>query len=87
MESQRSLFDIPEDVTYLNAAYLGPRLRSVDAAGRAALARTARPWEIAPEHFFFDAEVARERFASLVGGDADGVALVPSVSYGIALAA
>ncbi|MDQ3953447.1 MAG: aminotransferase class V-fold PLP-dependent enzyme [Actinomycetota bacterium] len=86
MESQRSLFDIPEDVTYLNAAYLGPRLRSVDAAGRAALARTARPWEIAPEHFFFDAEVARERFASLVGGDADGVALVPSVSYGIALA-
>ena len=87
MESQRPLFDIPEDVTYLNAAYLGPRLHRVDAAGRAALEKTARPWEILAEHFFSDAEVARDRFAALVGGDADGVALVPSVSYGVALAA
>ncbi|HEX2058415.1 MAG TPA: aminotransferase class V-fold PLP-dependent enzyme [Actinomycetota bacterium] len=87
MQSQRSLFDIPGDVTYLNAAYLGPRLKSVDAAGRRALERTARPWEIFPEDFFSDAEVARDRFAALVGGDADGVALVPAVSYGIALAA
>lgn len=87
MESQRALFDVPGDVTYLNAAYLGPRLWTVDEAGRAALARTARPWEISPPDFFSDAEVARERFASLVGGDADGVAIVPAVSYGIALAA
>ena len=87
MESQRHLFDIPDDITYLNAAYLGPRLRSVDAAGRAALARTARPWEIAASDFFADAEVVRERFATLVGGDPDGVAIVPAVSYGIALAA
>lgn len=87
MESQRSLFDIPADVTYLNAAYLGPRLHSVDAAGRAALEKTARPWTIFPEDFFADAEVARKRFAALVGADADGVVLIPAVSYGIALAA
>ena len=87
MDSQRHLFDIPDDVTYLNAAYLGPRLRTVDEAGRAALARTAQPWDISPPDFFSDAEVARERFASLVRGDADGVALIPAVSYGIALAA
>lgn len=87
MESQRHLFDIPGDVTYLNAAYLGPRLHSVGEAGREALARTARPWGILPEHFFADAEVARERFARLVGGDADGVAIIPAVSYGIAAAA
>lgn len=87
MESQRHLFDIPDEVTYLNAAYLGPRLKSVDAAGRRALEKTARPWDIFPEDFFSDAEVARDRFAGLVGGDADGVVLVPSVSYGIALAA
>ncbi|HEX2294694.1 MAG TPA: aminotransferase class V-fold PLP-dependent enzyme [Actinomycetota bacterium] len=87
MESQRHLFDIPDDVTYLNAAYLGPRLRSVDEAGRGALERTARPWEIAPPDFFSEAEVARERFATLVGGDADGVAIVPAVSYVAATAA
>lgn len=87
MESQRHLFDLPPGVTYLNAAYLGPRLWSVGEAGRDALARTARPWEIVPPDFFSDAEVARERFARLVGGDAEGVSIVPSVSYGIASAA
>lgn len=87
MESQRHLFDIPRDVTYLNAAYLGPRLHSVGEAGKGALARTGRPWTISPPDFFSDAEVARERFAQLVGGDADGVAIVPAVSYGIATAA
>ena len=87
MESQHHLFDIPGDVTYLNAAYLGPRLHRVGEAGQAALARTARPWEISPPDFFSEAEVARERFARLVGGDADGVSIVPAVSYGIATAA
>lgn len=87
MESQRHLFDLPDGVTYLNAAYLGPRVRSVGEAGTEALSRTARPWEITPADFFADAEVARQRFGELVGGDADGVAIVPSVSYGIATAA
>jgi selenocysteine lyase/cysteine desulfurase len=87
VDSQRHLFDLPDDVTYLNAAYLGPRLHAVDDAGRAALARTGRPWEISSTDFFSDPEVARERFASLVGGDADGVAIVPAVSDGVATAA
>ena len=87
MESQRHLFDIPEGVTYLNCAYLSPQLRSVSEAGRAAVARKSHPWEITPPDFFSEAEGARSVFASLVGGDADGVAIIPSVSYGIALAA
>lgn len=87
MESQRHLFDIPAGVTYLNSAYLGARLLSVAEAGRAAVERTSRPWEISPPDFFADVELAREKFAALVGGDVDGVALIPAVSYGIALAA
>ncbi len=31
--SQRHFFDIPDDVTYLNAAYLAPQLRERRAAG------------------------------------------------------
>ena len=87
MESQKHLFDLPDDVTYLNSAYLGARLHSVAEAGRAAVARTSRPWEISPSDFFAESEVARERFAALAGADAEGVAIVPSVSYGMALAA
>ncbi len=45
MDSQRHLFDVPADVPYLNAGYLGPRLHRVEEAGRAAPAPTARPWE------------------------------------------
>ena len=84
---QRDLFEVPDDVAYLNCAYMSPQLRSVREAGERAVGRKSRPWEITPEDFFEDSEVIRWLFARLVGGDADGVALIPSVSYGIAVAA
>ncbi|MGH3441439.1 MAG: hypothetical protein ACRDUY_05235 [Nitriliruptorales bacterium] len=31
---KRELFDIPDDVAYLNAAYMAPALREVAEAGR-----------------------------------------------------
>jgi selenocysteine lyase/cysteine desulfurase len=55
--------------------------------GLRALERKARPWEIGVSDFFEPLERARSLFAYLVGGDADGVCIVPSVSYGMALAA
>jgi len=83
---QRHLFSLPEDVTYLNCAYLGPQLRAVTAAGLDAVTGKERPWELTPDKFFSGAERLRETFATLVGGDADGVAFVPSVSYGVGVA-
>jgi selenocysteine lyase/cysteine desulfurase len=84
---QRGLFEIPEEVAYLNCAYMSPQLRSAREVGERAVARKSRPWEITPQDFFEDCEKSRQLFARLVGGEADGVALVPSVSYGIAVAA
>ena len=84
---QRGLFEIPEEVAYLNCAYMSPQLRSAREVGERAVARKSRPWEITPRDFFEDCEKSRQLFARLVGGEADGVALVPSVSYGIAVAA
>src|SRR2546425_4285074 len=78
----RELFDIPDSITYLNCAYLSPDLRSVTAAGRKALERTAQPWTITAPDFFSTVEEVRDLVAGILGGDADGVALVPSVSYG-----
>ncbi len=79
----RELFDIPDDVSYLNCAYMSPLARPVLAAGERGLARKARPWEITPAHFFDESEKCRARFASLINARADDVAIVPSVSYGI----
>jgi len=84
---QRELFEIPEGVAYLNCAYMSPQLRSAREIGERAVARKSRPWEITSSDFFEDAENSRALFARLVGGEPDGVALVPSVSYGIAVAA
>jgi selenocysteine lyase/cysteine desulfurase len=87
LRSQRDLFEIPEDIVYLNCAYMSPQLRSAREAGERAVSRKSRPWEITPEDFFEEAEEIRTLFARLVGGDAEGVAIIPSVSYGISVAA
>jgi selenocysteine lyase/cysteine desulfurase len=87
LENQRELFEIPEEVAYLNCAYMSPQLRPVREIGERAVARKSRPWEITPGDFFEDAEKTRALFARLVGAEAEGVALIPSVSYGIAVAA
>jgi selenocysteine lyase/cysteine desulfurase len=84
---QRGLFEIPDGISYLNCAYMGPQLREAREVGERAVSRKSRPWELTPEDFFAEAEEARGLFARLVGGDADGVAIVPSVSYGMAVAA
>ena len=85
--SQRDLFEIPEDIVYLNCAYMSPQLRPAREAGERAVSRKSRPWELTPDDFFEEVEELRALFARLVGGEADGVAIVPSVSYGISVAA
>lgn len=84
---QRSAFAVPPDVAYFDTANLSPQLHGVRAAGEAALERRGRPWTITAADWFSDAEHLRGLFAELVGGDAEGVALVPSTSYGFAVAA
>ncbi len=84
--SQRELFEIPGDIAYLNCAYMSPQLRAVWAVGKEAVGRKSRPWEISPRDFFENSETARKLFAQLVGGDTEGVAIIPSVSYGMAVA-
>jgi selenocysteine lyase/cysteine desulfurase len=87
MHSAHELFVLNDTVTYLNSASLGPRLHAVKAAGHAAVERMAAPWAIRSADWFADARALRALFASLIGAPADYVALVPSVSYGIAVAA
>ncbi len=85
--SQRHLFDIPEDVAYLNCAYMAPSLKSVTAAGIGGAQLKAQPWTVSAPDFFEPAEHARTLFARMIGATADDVAIVPSASYGIASAA
>jgi len=85
--SQRHLFDLPDDVSYLNVAYTAPLLRAAAEAGLEAIRTKKHPWTISPDDFFRSVETVRDLFARLVGCDPDCIAIVPAVSYGIALAA
>ncbi len=88
LSCQRHLFEIPDDVAYLNCAYMSPLLRRVTEAGQRAVARKSRPWDIGPPDFFAEVGQARRLFARLLGDGVgeDDVAIVPSVSYGMAVA-
>jgi selenocysteine lyase/cysteine desulfurase len=84
---QRHLFDIPNDVAYLNCAYMSPLMKPVIEAGNAGLARKAHPWDLSPDQFFTGSDEFRTTAARLLDCSADCVAVVPSASYGIAAAA
>lgn len=87
LADQRHLFEIPDDVAYLNCGYMGPLPRASRLAGERAMAKKSRPWEYGVRDFFDPAERSRELFAGLIGARADDIAIVPAASYGIATAA
>jgi selenocysteine lyase/cysteine desulfurase len=87
LSCQKHLFSLPEDVQYLNCAYMAPLSRRVEAAGIAGMQRKRVPSTIMPVMFFEESDIARQRFAELVNGDAQRVALIPAASYGIAIVA
>ncbi|MCB0544266.1 MAG: aminotransferase class V-fold PLP-dependent enzyme, partial [Saprospiraceae bacterium] len=82
---QKHLFSLDPGVRYLNGAYMSPLLNASVDAGIEGLRRKSSPNRIAAEDFFTDVEILRGLFAQLINArTADEVALVPSVSYGIA---
>jgi selenocysteine lyase/cysteine desulfurase len=86
LASQRALFDLPTDVCYLNAASYGPLPLATVAAARQAVERKSRPWEIDLSFAAGQHERARKAAAGLINADPDDVALISSVSYGVATA-
>jgi selenocysteine lyase/cysteine desulfurase len=87
LPSQRDLFEMPREICYLNAASYSPLPRRTLEAGRAAVGRKGRPWLIDASFANAQHERARAAAARLINADAADVALIPSVSYGVATAA
>jgi selenocysteine lyase/cysteine desulfurase len=87
LPSQRALFDIPREVCFLNAASWSPLPIASQEAGRAAVARKGQPWKLDAGFAAGQHERARRAAAHLINADPDDVALISSVSYGVATAA
>jgi len=89
MQNQKHLFDLPEDITYLNGAYMSPQLKSVTKIGIEALTKKAHPHLGNVQDVFFQStRQVKESFAQLVNiENPKSVAIIPSVSYGTAIVA
>jgi selenocysteine lyase/cysteine desulfurase len=88
LSCRRNDFSLPADLHYLNCAYLGPLSVEVEEAGVAGVRGRRDPTAFRPEHFFTLADEVRELFARLIGApDPARIAILPAVSYGMAIAA
>jgi selenocysteine lyase/cysteine desulfurase len=87
LPSQRALFDIPREICYLNAASWSPLPIRTLEAGRAAVGRKGQPWTLDAGFANRQHERARAAAARLIKADPGDVALISSVSYGVATAA
>ena len=87
LASQRALFEMPRHVCYLNSASYSPLpLRTLEA-GRAAVGRKGTPWTLDAAFAGDQHERARAAAARLINADPADIALISSISYGVATAA
>lgn len=84
---QKDEFYLPKDIHYLNCAYMAPLPRNVEDAGIEGIRRKRNPTHVHAPDFFDDSERVRKLFGELIHAEPASVALIPSVSYGMATAA
>ncbi|MDP1867797.1 MAG: aminotransferase class V-fold PLP-dependent enzyme [Bradyrhizobium sp.] len=87
LTSQRDLFDIPRDICYLNSASYSPLPLQTLQAGRDAVGRKGKPWTLDAGFAGRQHDRARIAAARIINADAADIALIPSISYGVATAA
>jgi len=87
LNSQRHLFDVPDDVAFFNCAYNSPQLNASKNRLLDGVKSKSHPWQRTPEDFFADAESVRQLSCEIFGGDKDGFAVISAASYGISTAA
>jgi selenocysteine lyase/cysteine desulfurase len=88
LKCKQSEFSLPANVSYLNGSYMSPMMKSVEKIGIKALREKKNPTLLSPERFFTDSEILRREFATLINAkDPKAIAIIPSVSYGIATVA
>ena len=88
LNSQKHLFDIPENISYLNIASQSPSFKAIEKAGVDAVLEKSQPYKIVTDSYFKPVIELKKLFASLIDvSDYNRIANIPSVSYGMATVA
>lgn len=85
LTNQSHLFNLSDDITYLNCSYMSPMLKSVAEIGVRAIYGKEDPTTIKPDDFFSNTRNLRQEYAKLLNiKNPDSCAIVLSVSYAMA---
>ena len=85
---QKHLFDIPQEITYLNIASQSPSFKAIYQAGLEGLKQKNLPYTIKISDYFEPVSELKKLFAQLVEvANYNRIVTIPSVSYGIATVA
>lgn len=88
LNCQKHLFNLDSEVHYINGAYMSPISKAVAEAGVAAVKRKLQPYNISADDFFTNAEHLKALFSKIIHAhEPKRIAIIPSVSYGIATVA
>ena len=88
LDCKRSYFSLDDEVKFINGAYMSPMLNEALKIGQEAMALKCRPHQFNKAHFFEQVIELKKSYAQLLNiSDWQNVAIVPSVSYGLANAA
>lgn len=85
---QQALFNLEENITYLNTAYMSPLLKSVVESGIKGIRKKERPYLFKDEDFFSEPREVRNIYSKIIDNpEPERIALIPSASYGLENAA
>ena len=85
LECQRDKFFLPQQVPYLNCAYMSPLMAEVEKAGIEGMRKKRLPYEVTATDFFTDTDELRLLFAKIIDAkEANRIVVIPSASYGMA---
>ena len=81
----KNKFELEDNVSYLNCAYMSPLLKSVSAVGIDGLNLKKRPYQLSVEDFFSQIDIVKQLFSTLINSNQPNrIALQPATSYGLA---
>ena len=85
LSNQKDLFELNPESIFLNCAYMSPQLKTMTAIGIDQLVKKQTPDMYGVGDFFEPRENLKAAFAKLIEApNSKGIAIIPSVSYGMA---
>lgn len=85
MICQKDKFNLSDEITFVNGAYMSPLLKSSEEAGIRGIRKKRMPADLTINDFFGEVDELRRLHAELIGSnDPSRSVVIPSASYGLA---